>query len=203
MRQRIRNYTVYAGVRNRVLTDYWTLARATGNYKGKFPDGLLPRVIKFFKDYLELKWENLKRLYQFGGKVNDGDTVDLNPECAPTFLTDARQMNNVPKNYYDVVFADPGYSDFDYEKWGLNPIPPYSFIKPGLACLKPGGHYVLLHTLIYKMRAFSRCRAVAFIGIDSGPNHRIRCLQIYEKLKNQQAKLAVYRGKAHIKNQGK
>ena len=180
-RQRIRKYTVYAGLRKRVLTDYWTIARATGKYKGKFPDGLLPRVIEFFRDYLGLEWESFNRLYQFGGVVKDGDTVDINPECKPTFLADARKMEGVPRNHYDVVFADPGYSDYDYEKWGVKPIKPYSFIKPGLACLKPGGYYLLLHTLIYKMRAFEGCRAVAFIGIDSGPNHRIRCLQIYNK----------------------
>jgi hypothetical protein len=181
-RQRIRNYVVYAGVRKRVLTDYWTIARATGQYKGKFPDGLLPRVIKFFKDYLGLEWEALKRLYQFSGTIKDGDTVDLNQECKPTFLTDAREMKGVARGFYDVVFADPGYSEYDYEKWGLNPISPYSFIKPGLQCLKIGGYYVLLHTLIYKMRAFEGCRLVALISIDSGPNHRIRCLQIYQKV---------------------
>jgi len=185
-RQRIRNYTVYAGVRNRVLTDYWTVARATGPYKGKFPDGLLPRVIKFFKDYLGLEWDKLRRLYQFGGIVNDGETVDLNPECNPTFLTDARTLEGVPKGVYDVVFADPGYSDYDYEKWQANPIKPYSFIDAGLEALKPGGYYLLLHTLIYKMRAFKGCRAVAFIAIDSGPNHRIRCLQIYRKIPQRQ-----------------
>lgn len=188
-RQRIRDYTVYAGVRHRVLTDYWTLARATGAYKGKFPDGLMPRVIDFFKDYLDLEWESLTRLYQFGGKVNDGDTVDLNPECNPTFLTDARIMEGVPRNHYDVVFADPGYSDYDYEKWGVNPIKPYSFLKEGLDCLKLGGYYLLLHTLIYKMRAFINCRAIAFISVDSGPNHRIRCLQIYQKNKHRQKRL--------------
>lgn len=180
-RQQIRNYTVYAGVRKRVLTDYWTIARATGAYKGKFPDGLLPRTISFFRDFLGLDWNKLKRLYQFGGTVKDGHTVDLNPECNPTFLTDAREMIGVPKCAYDVIFADPGYSDYDYEKWGQNPIKPYSFIKAGLECLKLGGYYILLHTLIYKMRAFENCRAVAFIAIDSGPNHRIRCLQIYRK----------------------
>jgi hypothetical protein len=181
-RQMIGKYRVYAGVRSRVLTDYWTIARATGAYKGKFPDGLMPRVIDFFDSYLGLKWNNLKRLYQFGGKVNDGDTVDLNPECKPTFLTDAVKMEGVPKQKYDVVFADPGYSDFDYEKWGAKPIKPYSFIAAGLECVKLGGYYILLHTLMYKMRAFKGSRAIAYIAIDSGPNHRIRGLQIYQKV---------------------
>ncbi|GAH96520.1 unnamed protein product, partial [marine sediment metagenome] len=77
-RQKIKDYTVCAGVRKRVLTDYWTIARATGPYKGKFPDGLLPRVIKFLRDYAGVEWDRTKRLYQFGGIVNDGDTVDTN-----------------------------------------------------------------------------------------------------------------------------
>ncbi len=180
-RQKIKDYTVCAGVRKRVLTDYWTVARATGPYKGKFPDGLLPRVINFLRDYVAVEWDSTKRLYQFGGIVNDGDTVDMNPECKPTFLTDARQLEGVPRNFYDIVFADPGYSDYDYEKWGSKPIKPYSFIEAGLACLKLGGYYILLHTLLYKMKAFTGCRLVALIAIDSGPNHRIRGLQIYKK----------------------
>jgi hypothetical protein len=181
-RQIIGNYQVHAGVRSRVLTDYWTIARATGSYKGKFPDGLIPAIMELFDKFLCLKWDNLRKLYQFGGKVNDGETVDLNIECKPTFLTDATKMDGVPRGAYDVVFADPGYSDYDYEKWGAKPIKPYSFIDAGLECVKPGGYYILLHTLLYKMRAFKNCRAIAYIAVDSGPNHRIRGLQIYQKV---------------------
>ncbi|GAI50305.1 unnamed protein product, partial [marine sediment metagenome] len=94
-RQRINNYTVCAGVRNEVLTDYWSVSRARGKYKGIFPSSLLPRVIKFFDEYLGLEWNSLERLYQFGGIVKDGDTVDVNPEVNPTFLTDARVLKGV------------------------------------------------------------------------------------------------------------
>ena len=60
-------------------------------------------------------------LHVFSGKVDlsamPGDTVDLNPGLAPTWVADAHDLSSVPLKKYDLVLADPPYSIEDAERY--------------------------------------------------------------------------------------
>ena len=125
-------------------------------------------------------------LHQFGGSVVPNGlehTVDLKPDHNPTYLTDARTLENVPDNTYHLVVADPPYDSLNIEYgpklYDTEPVRPYSFVNAGVRVTKPGGFFAVLHQLTYKN--LEGCTRFGVIGITTGPNMRIRCLNVFVK----------------------
>src|SRR6202451_2169463 len=73
--------------------------RVKTGYYGGYPAGYLRRIRALFPDKRRV-------LHLFSGKVDlaalPGDTVDINPELAPTFVDDAQALENVPLAAYDL-----------------------------------------------------------------------------------------------------
>ena len=151
-----------------------------GQYRGIYPGKFIERVNQI------IPMNDKLILHQFGGTTkqdNFNHTVDINPEMKPTYLTDARDLKLIPDNTYDIVLADPPYDseniNYSEKLYGCKPVKPYSFVKEGVRVLKPGGYYCILHQLVYKKP--NGCERVGVIAITTGPNMRIRVLNIFQK----------------------
>ena len=123
----------------------------------------------------------LERMYEFLGEkpdvyfgltdgINDTNavTVDINPKNNPTVVAD---WNNLPfpDRHFDFSFWDPPY-DKRYDG-GLREIARVT--RRRLA---------ILHQLVYPQKPIlSDFEKFAIIAVTTGPNMRIRCLQIYDR----------------------
>ena len=159
----------------------WACSRPMGQYRGIYPGRFIERLNEI------IPLEGLLILHQFGGTTKqDGfnHTVDINPGVSPTYLTDARELGVIPDNTYDIILADPPYDsqnvNYSEKLYGCKQVKPYSFVKEGVRVLKHGGYYCILHQLVYKKP--DGCERVGVIAITTGPNMRIRVLNIFKKL---------------------
>jgi hypothetical protein len=159
----------------------WACSRPMGQYRGIYPGRFIERLNKI------LPMGGAKILHQFGGTTSKDDfnhTVDINPDTKPTYLTDARDLSMIPDGTYDIVLADPPYDsqnlNYSEKLYGCKPVKPYSFVPEGIRVLKPGGYYCILHQLVYKCP--ENAERVGVIAITTGPNMRIRVLNIFRKL---------------------
>ena len=158
----------------------WACSRPMGQYRGIYPGRFIERLNAI------IPLEGKLILHQFGGTTKQDEcnhTVDINPETKPTYLSDARNLKEVPSNAYDIVLADPPYDsqnvNYSEQLYGCEPVKPYSFVKEGVRVLKPGGYYCILHQLVYKCP--DGVERVGVIAITTGPNMRIRVLNIFKK----------------------
>lgn len=119
----------------------------------------------------------------FCGSSNFGDTIDINPDVNSTYVADCCGRLPIADGVYDVVIADPPYDsqDITYSdklyKTGL--VKPYSFVNEAVRVCKVGGFICILHQLVYK--TLKGTERYAVIPITTGPNQRIRVLNIFKK----------------------
>ena len=150
--------------------------RVTSGFHGGYPAGYLKRVGALFP-------EKRRVLHLFSGKVDlgalPGDTVDLNPELEPTFLDDAQSLEHVPLEIYDLVLADPPYSDEDAAHYGCIMIKRNRVLR-ALQRLRPGAHFVWLDQTLpmYRRDVFT---IEAVIGMVKSTNHRFRVMTIFRR----------------------
>lgn len=157
---------------NNVITGVWACPRPTGKYKIRHQDSLVNRLEVLIGPY------NDKRiLHLFCGIARFSNAleevrIDINPDVEPDIVMDLRK-NTIPypDNYFDVVYADPPYYDF----------PPYSFVDEAVRVLKPHGFLVILHQLVYITP--KNTKRWGLIAITTGPNMRMRTLNIFRKTK--------------------
>ena len=148
--------------------------RVRSNYYGGYPAGYLRRVRALFPDKRHV-------LHLFSGKVDlaafPGDTVDMNPALAPTYVDDAQTLAGVPLEQYDLVLADPPYSVEDCEHYGTSMVK-RNLVMRALARLRPGAHVVWLDQVLpmYRKDTF---RVEAAIGMVKSTNHRFRVVTVF------------------------
>src|SRR5215472_6378520 len=113
--------------------------RVRSEYYGGYPAGYLRRIRALFPDKRRV-------LHLFSGKVDlaalPGDTVDRNPDLAPTF-DDAQTLTRVPLDAYDLVLADPPYSVEDADRYQTTMVKRNQVLR-ALARAAPGTHIVWL-----------------------------------------------------------
>jgi len=151
--------------------------RVKSAYYGGYPAGYLRRVRALFPDKNHV-------LHLFSGKVDlatlPGDTVDINPDLAPTYLDDAQSLLTVPLGSYDLVLADPPYSVEDAERYQTTMIKRNGVMR-ALQRLSPGAHVVWLDQVLpmYRKDAFA---IEGVIGMVKSTNHRFRVVTIFRRL---------------------
>ena len=123
--ERIENYRRNIGIAYLGYESGWTYGtwfmgnsyEKRNDYYGGFQDAFLKRIAALFPD-------RRRALHLFAGKVDlerfPGDTLDIRPELAPTYCTDAETCAGVPLADYDFVLADPPYSASDAERYGTS-----------------------------------------------------------------------------------
>jgi hypothetical protein len=151
--------------------------RVKTGYYGGYPAGYLRRIHSLFPDKRRV-------LHLFSGKVDlsalPGDTVDINPDLGPTFVDDAQRLERVPLGDYDLVLADPPYSNDDAERYGTTMVKRNTVLS-ALRGLAPGAHIVWLDQVLpmYRKDTFG---IEAVIGMVKSTNHRFRLVTIFKRL---------------------
>lgn len=150
--------------------------RVRSAYYGGYPAGYLRRVRALFPD-------KKCTLHLFSGKVDlsafPGDTVDINPECGPTFVDDSQRLTGVPLERYDLVLADPPYSVEDADRYQTSMVK-RNLVMRALQRLPIGAHVVWLDQVLpmYRKDAFEQ---EAVIGMVKSTNHRFRVMTIFRR----------------------
>lgn len=113
---------------------------------GSYPNGYLKRVRTLFPD-------KTAALHLFSGRVDltawPGDTLDIRPEMAPTYLCDAQQsLDGVPLGSYDIVLADPPYSVEDAERYRTSMVNRKKVLRRLADKCQAGTHVVWLDQLL-------------------------------------------------------
>jgi hypothetical protein len=150
--------------------------RVKSTYYGGYPAGYLRRVKALFPDKNRV-------LHLFSGRVDldafPGDTVDINPDLAPTYLDDAQTLERVPLEQYDLVLADPPYSVEDADHYRTTMVK-RNVVMRALQRLPIGAHVVWLDQVLpmYRKDAFEQ---EAAIGMWKSTNHRFRGITIFRR----------------------
>jgi hypothetical protein len=151
--------------------------RVRSEYYGGYPAGYLRRIRALFPDKRRV-------LHLFSGKVDlqalPGDTVDINPELAPTFVDDAQSLEKVPLDTYDLVLADPPYSVEDADRYQTTMVR-RNVVMRALARVAPATHIVWLDQVLpmYRKDIFA---IEGVIGMVKSTNHRFRVVTVFRRL---------------------
>lgn len=91
----------------------------------------------------------------FCGMNKYGFRVDLNPEVKPDLLCDVHELTKFHDKKYDIILADPAYSDEENEELfsenGGRKLPKLNYFKWTAQCTKllnPKGLLVVYHKLV-------------------------------------------------------
>jgi hypothetical protein len=150
--------------------------RVKSAYYGGYPAGYLWRVRALFPDKRRV-------LHIFSGKVDlaalPGDTVDINSDLNPTYVDDAQTLELVPLGTYDLILADPPYSNDDAERYGTSMVKRNTVMR-ALGRATPGTHIVWLDQVLpmYRKDTFG---IDAVIGMVKSTNHRFRLATIFQR----------------------
>jgi hypothetical protein len=179
----------------RPITDIWFLARAKlkggekyyGSYLGGFPERARVLIGANINHPVLHVCGGKAKLYPYRGGFGPNDkTLDLDPECKPDFLQDAR--NDFP--FMDMyshpwcgILMDPPYSPEDAAHYnvGADVYPsPGLLVKNAMEVLPIGGKAGIIHYAL--PRCPKNAKFVACIGVVCGFGNRIRCFSVFEKL---------------------
>lgn len=183
----------------RPVCDVWILARSKTKFYGAYPAGFLHRARALLG-----VGNNDAVLHVCGGKIRDypyrglgpnDATLDLDPECRPDFLQDAREPFPLgPKNTFnlddgtpvlgwDAVLIDRPYTAEDAAHYapGADVLPTANqLIKQGIAVVPVGGKVGMLDYMWPQPP--KNAVEVAVIGVGTGRNARARWFTVFERL---------------------
>jgi hypothetical protein len=152
--------------------------RVKSGYYGGYPAGYLRRVAALFPDRKNV-------LHVFSGKVDlsamPGDTVDCNPDMAPTWLADAHNLSSVKLAKYDLVLADPPYSVEDAERYQTTMVQRNVVMRSLAAGMSADARVVWLDQVLPMYRK-DEWKIEAVIGMVKSTNHRFRVVTIFKRL---------------------
>lgn len=159
----------------------WGIWSIGNNYKGSgfygsYPPRYLDRVRSLFPD-ADLT------LHLFSGSLkpmNGEHRFDINQPAE--FNGDAHNLTYyVGENSYDLIIADPPYSDEDANHYGAPMINRNKVVNECVKVLKQGGFLVWLDQTLpmYRKAELNRCIS---IGIERSTNHRFRQLVGWKKI---------------------
>lgn len=185
------------------IHDVWFLARCKykggkkryGGYLGGFPERARRIIGAPLDEPMLHVCGGLARDYPYVGGFGPWDqTLDLDPECNPDFLQDAREpfpthfvIGNKEKISTHLEWAgiliDPPYSPEDAEHYscGKDVYPsPNQLVENALGALRVGRKVGIIHYMV--PRCSKNAKFIFCAGIVSGFNNRIRAFSVYEKI---------------------
>ena len=129
----------------------WYLPRPKpDHYKGGMPLHAEEWLIGLAKDIL-IK-NDATVLNVFCGMNKAGIRIDLNPEVKPDYLGDIHKLDTfLPLDQYDIIFADPPYSNEETDKLYGKHLPRLNYKKWTAQCdkyLTPGGLLIVYHKFL-------------------------------------------------------
>lgn len=153
--------------------------RVKSGYYGGYPAGYLRRIAALFPDRERV-------LHVFSGQVDTaalpGNTVDINPATAPTWVADAHHLHeHVPLHAYDLVLCDPPYSVEDAEHYQTTMVQRNVVMKSLGAGMRTGARVVWLDQVLPMYRK-DQWKMEAAIGMVKSTNHRFRVVTVFQRL---------------------
>lgn len=127
----------------------WLLPRPKpDHYKGGMPLYAEEWLLDLAREILGKT--DVKILNAFSGKNKQGYRVDLNPEVEPDLLYDMHKLSNKLTEKFDIIFADPPYSDEENKQlYGNMPKLCYSkWTKECEKLLNDNGLLIVYHKLL-------------------------------------------------------
>lgn len=184
----------------RPITDAWILARSKVKYYGSYPSGFLHRARALMgvrdKDAILHVCSGKIRDYPFRGLGANDYTLDLDPECQPDFLQDAREPFPCRKHddmcaigagclggEWDGVMIDRPYTEADAAHYapGADKLPTANLlVKHGIAVVPVGGKVGILDYLWPQPP--KNAKEVAVVAVYTGRNNRARQFTVFERL---------------------
>ena len=146
-------------------------------YYGSYPPTYLKRIMSMFPDAKDV-------LQLFSGSLTEdviGDRLDVNPDLNPDICVDAHYLSDAVKKKYDLVLADPPYSNEDANKYGTSMVNRNKVIKECSKVLKQGGNLIWLDQVLPMFRKDDLSMWLT-IGLVRSTNHRFRVVVGFEKL---------------------
>ena len=163
------------------LTGVWMIGnfyRNKSRYYGAYPHSYLKRIKSMFPDCKTT-------LHLFSGSLTKEDVgneirFDINNQYDPTIVGDAYKLSKYFEECFDLILADPPYSNEDAKQYGTAMINRNEVVKECVKILKPNGFLVWLDQ-VYPMYRKSELRLVGTIGLIRSTNHRVRMVFIFQK----------------------
>jgi len=162
---------------DRWLDGIWVLGNdyKGSGYYGAYPPNYLKRVMSMFPDATSA-------LHLFSGSLPSGDYLRFDIQGDADVVGDANSLSNYfDHNSFDLILADPPYSQEDAEHYGKPLIQRNKVLKECYAVLELGGYVVWLDQVLpmFKKTELHLC---GLIGIVRSTNHRFRLASFFRKL---------------------
>lgn len=147
------------------------------DYYGAYPHNYLKRITVLFPDCKPA-------LHLFSGSLKNNDVgyldvrFDINKEVNPDVVGDAHKLSSYfDENFFDIIYADPDYSEEDANHRGIPLVNRNRVIKECLKVLRPNGFIVWLDQVCPMYRK-DELKLVGTIGLI----RRVRQIFIYQKV---------------------
>ena len=154
--------------------------RSKRGYYGEFPPSFLNRVAALTPNPISV-------LHLFSGVVEKGNwgaletTFDRREDLEPDVAGDAHNLSSYfSQNQFDLIVADPPYSEEDAKHYGTALISRNKVVKECYPILQSGGLLCWLDQ-IYPMHRKDEIKLIGTIGVWRSTNHRFRGLSIFRK----------------------
>lgn len=148
--------------------------RNATRFHGAYPRSLLTRYDAMFGTHGKI-------LHLFSGSLPEGNYVRFDLVQDAEVKGDAHKLSEYfSENEFDIIYADPPYSDEDANKYGTPMVNRNKVVKECYKILKPNGILVWLDT-VYPMYSKKEFKLVGTIGLIRSTNHRFRIICIYQK----------------------
>ena len=123
-------------------------------------------------------------LHLFSGSLKDdvpGDRLDVNPDLDPDICVDAHNLSEAVEKKYELILADPPYSNEDAERYGTSMVNRNKIVKECSKVLAKGGNLIWLDQVLPMFRK-DDLKMWLTIGLVRSTNHRFRVVTGFEKL---------------------
>ncbi len=149
-------------------------------YHGSYPPSYLKRIRSLFPDVA-----NCRTMHLFSGslgKLDRGLKVDINPDLNPDVCCNAEELSeHVRNDYYDLILADPPYTEEDALRYGNPMVNRNKVVKEAAKVLRKGG-YLCWMDMVLPMYSKEQFKRVGEIAISRSTNHRVRAVFIFERV---------------------
>lgn len=157
--------------------DFWALGPNVTGYMGGFPNGFMQRLKR------ERIWGH-NRLHLCSGTVQDGTTIDINPELRPTIVADLNNGIPFKDNSFDFILIDPPYSKERAEElYACSLLSVPHLLKESARVVQHDGLVALLDLRVWppKTPLLRWKKLIAVYTANPGPKH-LRALSVFQKV---------------------
>ena len=146
-------------------------------YHGAYPPNYLDRVQTMFPDA-----ERVLHLFSGSLPADPGYTrMDVREDIETDVTGNAEDLSTIfPQRTFDVIYADPPYTESDANKYGQPMVNRNKVIREVYKVLEPGGFLVWMD-MVLPMYRKDELEIAGIIGLVRSTNHRFRNVILFKK----------------------